>query len=161
MDLSKFDTNNDLAVHFNRRAKELGDEARVKVPWKSSRGKLEEMLAELEARHPAPKPEPEKPAKKPSGKTIRQTALDLLCHVEYHEDRNKDIGPANRVPEGTKGARSVGLPYLEIIRRIKEEHPGANTSVACLRWYAVKMRAEEFGFEGYKLAQRRPRFEEK
>jgi len=62
-----------------------------------------------------------------------------------------------RVEAGAKGARSVGIPYDEIIRRIKDEFPEAKTTAACLRWYAVKVRVEEFGYEGFRLSQRRPR----
>lgn len=83
--------------------------------------------------------------------------MDLLCHVDYYEDRTKASSADNRVAADHPQARSVGLPYLEIVRRVRDEFPGANTSVACLRWYSVKMRVEEFGYEGYRLAQRRPR----
>lgn len=90
-------------------------------------------------------------------RTIREASLDWLCHVDHYEDKTKKSGPDNRVPADHSQARSVGLPYLSIIDAIKEEFPGAQTSVACLRWYAVKVRVEEFGYEGYKLVQRRPR----
>lgn len=92
-----------------------------------------------------------------STRTIREASLDWLCHVDHYEDKTKKSGPDNRVPADHPQARSVGLPYLSIIDAIKEEFPGAQTSVACLRWYVVKVRVEEFGYEGYKLVQRRPR----
>ncbi len=90
-------------------------------------------------------------------RTIRAAAIELLCTVVYHEDRALKGGPDNTVSKNTAGARSVGLPYDEIIRRIVEEFPDCQTSVACLRWYAVKIRVEEFGYEGLRLPQRRPR----
>lgn len=90
-------------------------------------------------------------------RTIREASLEWLCHVDHHEDRTKKTGPENVVPANHPNARSVGLPYLTIIERIVEEFPDADTSVACLRWYAVKVRAEEIGYEGYELPQRRPR----
>ena len=34
----------------------------------------------------------------------------------------------------------VALTYEQIILAVKEELPHAETSVACLRWYAVQMR---------------------
>lgn len=91
------------------------------------------------------------------GRTIRATAIDLLCKVVYHEDRNKKSSDENRVEPGTPGARTVGLAYDDIIDAIRSEFPDCNTSVACLRWYSVKIRVEEHGYEGLRLPQRRPR----
>lgn len=93
----------------------------------------------------------------PSADTIRAAALKWLCHVEYYENRDEKVGLSNVVDAKHPKARSVGLPYLEIVERIRTEFPGCETSVACLRWYSVKVRAEEFGYEGYRLCQRRPR----
>lgn len=92
-----------------------------------------------------------------SERTIRAAAIEHLCHIDYYEDRGKKPGSDNVVDKGTKGARSVGLAYDEIINRIKQEFPDCETSVACLRWYSVKIRVEEHGYEGLTLPQRRPR----
>lgn len=92
-----------------------------------------------------------------STRTIREAALDLLCRVEYYEDKSRKPANDNRFDEPAPERRSVGLAYDEIIRRLKEEFPDGQTSVACLRWYAVKARVEEKGYEGLKLPQRRPR----
>ena len=102
--------------------------------------------------------EGEKPAR-----TIRAAAIELLCHVDYHEDRDKPSGPDNVVGEDHGDIRSVGLPYDEIIRRIKDEFSAVRceTTVACLRWYAVKIRVEEHGYEDLRLPQRRPRVKSK
>lgn len=89
--------------------------------------------------------------------TIRENCLNLMCEAVYFEDRSRDPGPDNRVAAGEKNAFSVGYAYSEIIEKIKEIFPYADTTAACLRWYAVKVRGGEFGYEGYKLAQRRPR----
>lgn len=119
----------------------------------------EEPVAEA----PVEAEEPEAPQEDETGeapaptRTVRAAALELLCHVAYYEDRNEKPGDDNRVEEGTQNARSVGIPYDEIIRRIHVEFPDCQTSVACLRWYAVKVRAEEFGYENLRLPQRRPR----
>ena len=140
-------SNTELVELWNRKA--LGPEL---SSWKRKKELLVDRILEgFEAIEPEPEPEPK------SERTIRVAALELMCQVEYYEDKTKKSGPDNVVDEGHKNARSVGLPYLEIIRRIKEEFPEAQTSVACLRWYGVKARVEEFGYEGYRLVQRRPR----
>ncbi len=103
-------------------------------------------------------------AKKEPVRTIRQAAIELLCHVDHHEDRDKPSGPDNTVDEKHKGARSVGLPYDQIIQSIRDEFTPlgrCETTVACLRWYAVKIRVEEHGYEGLRLPQRRPRVKSK
>ena len=107
------------------------------------------------------KPEPKKVEPVETGndevRTIREAALQLMCHVDYYEDRNKKAGPDNAVRDSHPAARSVGIAYLDIIARIQDEFPDCQTSVACLRWYAVKVRVEELGYEDYCLPQRRPR----
>ncbi len=144
--------------------------------WKGKRAVLEARIAvrrrELDTA-PAAEPAPEateeisaddaKPGDVPeqSARTIRAAAMELLCHVEYHEDRKVKSGPDNVVDEGHKAARSVGIPYDEIIHRIKAEFPDCQTTVACLRWYSVKIRVEELGYEGLRLPQRRPRAKSK
>lgn len=92
-----------------------------------------------------------------AARTIREAALAWLCHVDYYEDRTQKSGPSNVVAENHKSARSVGITYLDVIANIQAEFPGCDTSVACLRWYSVKVRAVELGYEGYRLCQRRPR----
>lgn len=120
--------------------------------WKGKKDVLIDRIKGLEAKKPS-----EPKAKKEDGPTIREVALQLLGEVVYYEDKAKKSSPDNVVEADHPNARSVGIPYLEIIDRIKQQFPEAQTSVACLRWYAVKVRAEEFGYEGYRLAQRRPR----
>ncbi len=94
---------------------------------------------------------------KQGARTIRLAAIELLCEVDYFEDRDKKSGPDNVVGHQKKSARSVGVPYNEILRRIRVEFPDCGTTVACLRWYSVKIRVEEPGYEGLRLPQRRPR----
>lgn len=89
-------------------------------------------------------------------RTIKAASVELLCHVSHYEDR--DAKPGTTTVEATDPkARSVGLAYDEIIRRVQDEFPGCSTSVACLRWYAVKIRVGEHGYEDLRLPQRRPR----
>ena len=91
-------------------------------------------------------------------RTIRKAAIDFLCRVSFYEDKRKKPGSNNIIDDaGWTYSRSVGLPYNKIIDMIHEEFPGCNTSVACLRWYCVKIRVEELGYEGLTLPQRRPR----
>ncbi|MEE8608982.1 MAG: hypothetical protein V3S55_15365 [Nitrospiraceae bacterium] len=90
-------------------------------------------------------------------RTIREAALEWMSYVAFHENRDEKSGPDNRHDAAGDNTRTVGITYLEIIDRIKAEFAECQTSVACLRWYAVKVRAEEPGYEGYRLPQRRPR----
>lgn len=92
-----------------------------------------------------------------AARTIREAALHWLCFADHYENRDEKSSADNRVAEDHAKARSVGITYLDIIERIKEEFPGCDTSVACLRWYSVKVRMQELGYEGYRLCQRRPR----
>lgn len=90
-------------------------------------------------------------------RTIRQASIDHLCAVAYYEDRSEKSKDENRVEADNPKARSVGIAYDEIIRLIQDEFPGCKTTVACLRWYSVKIRVEEAGYEELRLPQRRPR----
>lgn len=93
----------------------------------------------------------------PAPNTIRACAIDILCQVAYYEDRTKDPSPENHVKKSHKEARSVGLPYDEIIHVIQDEFPECKTSIACLRWYAVKIRIGDEGYSQFTMPQRRPR----
>lgn len=108
---------------------------------------------------PIPEEQPAETTEEPSEapqRTIKAASIEWLCHVEYYEDRAAKPG-TTVVEPGHKGARSVGLTYDEVIRRVQAEFPGCNTSVACLRWYAVKIRVGEHGYKDLRLPQRRPR----
>lgn len=160
-------TGSELVDEYNG----LDPEKPLSKPWKSGKDKLIAMIEDLKKQRSAEKKAAAKKAadaarkqqdleeekdEKPA-RTIRVASLELMCQVDYYEDKTKKPGPDNRVPADHPNARSVGLPYLDIIDLIKDEFPGAETSVACLRWYAVKARVEEFGYEGYRLVSRRPR----
>lgn len=69
--------------------------------------------------------------------TIRAMSERLLLHVHATD-------PADR--------RTVGLMYGTIIALIKMKFTKAETSIECLRWYGVHMRAED-----KRLPQKRPR----
>jgi hypothetical protein len=72
-----------------------------------------------------PKKQDKAPAeKKEKGPSIRSVAEHLLLEVvALDEDKRK-----------------VGHSYQTILEKISTQFPGAKTSVACLRWYAVHMR---------------------
>lgn len=59
-----------------------------------------------------------------SGRTIREASEGLLLETVRKDERT---------------GRSIGRPYLEILGRIKEEFPECETTVKCLRWYAVHL----------------------
>ncbi len=131
--------------------------------WKGKKSVLTERIDDLSAELKDMEAHT-KEAEKESPRTIRQAAIELLCHVDYHEDRDKPSGPDNYVAVEHEGARSVGLPYNRIIQSILDEFTPlgkCETTVACLRWYAVKIRVEEHGYEGLRLPQRRPRAKSK
>lgn len=84
------------------------------------------------APEPAPTPAPAKGKKAPKEpkekkRSIRSVAEALLLEV-VGIDADK---------------RKVGRSYDDILQAIRAEFPDAKTTVACLRWYAVHMRANE------------------
>lgn len=90
-------------------------------------------------------------------RTIKSVSINLLCHVTHYENRDEKSGPENHVEKSHPKARSVGLSYDDVLEQIHAQFPGCETSVACLRWYAVKIRANEQGYEDLTMCQRRPR----
>lgn len=73
-------------------------------------------------------------------RTVRDTSLALLSHVAA-------VGDCGR---------TVGLSYAHICEVVRALHPGAETSPACLRWYASKVRDGDPAFVA-ELPQARPR----
>jgi len=172
------DTVEDLLAKHNQLAKDMG-----KKPLKTWKNGKDKLRARIDAMYdeaidgPDPKPAAKKTPKKTTKKqkkaakpaaedkrTIVQKSIELLCEVSYYEDKMKKAGEDNQSDDPKAfgaNTRSVGLPYDEIIATIRDEFSDRDkpveTSVACLRWYAVKIRAEELGYEGHTLPQRRPR----
>lgn len=93
------------------------------------------------------------------GPTIRQYALELLCQVDYYEDKTRGPSPDNRVSADFDPARrrSVGFSYAQVLASIRTKFPDCETSLACLRWYVAHVRQGSTGYESFRLAQRRPR----
>lgn len=96
--------------------------------------------------------------RKQRGITIRDRALQLLCEVDYWEDPALKGGPKNRVKEDYPKARAVGYSYAEVLRRLSDEFPTCQTSIAALRWYVSKINEGLEGYTDYSIRNlRRPR----
>ena len=76
--------------------------------------------------------------RKPKG-TVKESAIFWLCHVVAEHS-----------------GKSVGLTYDEVLERVREEHPSANTSRHSIAFYASHIRRGISGYEGV-LPQIRPR----
>lgn len=82
--------------------------------------------------------------------------MELLATVVGHEDRITGLS----VPAGHPDARSVGLPYDEVLATIRREFPGCATSRECLRWYVSAATSGDPRHAGHVLPGRRPRSRE-
>jgi hypothetical protein len=89
--------------------------------------------------------------------TIKSRAIDLLCQITHYENKTEKSGDENYVNMDHPEARSVGIPYSEILQQIHDDFEGCKTTTECLRWYAVKIRVGEHGYEDLRMPQRRPR----
>ena len=78
---------------------------------------------------------------------IKTAIMAALTHTDYYEDRDT----RRSVEPDAPGARSVGLPYREIQKRVRAEHPGGKVSILTIRSYARDAKQE-----GYVLPYRRP-----
>lgn len=78
---------------------------------------------------------------------VKAAILALLVHVDHHEDRATRRPVAPDAP----GARSVGLPYREILKRVRARYPGGRASIMTIRSYARDAKRE-----GVALPYRRP-----
>jgi hypothetical protein len=83
------------------------------------------------------------------GRHVRGRSEELLLQKKVQADGSPFL----------KNGRSVGHTYAEILGILAVEFPEASTSVACLRWYVVKMReaANDGGTAWPDLPQVRPR----
>ena len=85
--------------------------------------------------------------RRPQRGELKEAIMAALTHVDYYEDRNTH----RPVDPDASGARSVGLSYREIQRRVRAEHPGGRVSIMTIRSYARDARQE-----GYVMPRRRP-----
>lgn len=165
VDVYTLQTNDAIIFHNHLQDYLFGSEAKHLRYWKDKKTLLTDLVQRLQVeankRHEALLAERKAKAEAmrvpANANTIRDAALALLCEVVYYEDKAQKASPENRIDGSAKNARSVGLAYDTIVRRVREQFPGAKTSLACLRWYCVKVRVGEHGFTGYVLPQRRPR----
>lgn len=114
----KFKTSREKAVEqLKRLAKEKGVNLSKQYDADGNRVKAEA------AKPKAGKASKEKPAKE-KAPVIRVVAEELLMQVVGKDD----------------DGRPQGRSYASVLEEIHERFPGSATSVACLRWYAVRMR---------------------
>lgn len=73
---------------------------------------------------PTKKEKRQKDKKREGGQVIRVVAEELLMRVVDHDEDK----------------RPLGMPYADVLAEIHRQFPDSSTSVACLRWYAVRMR---------------------
>ena len=78
---------------------------------------------------------------------VKAAILALLVRVDYYEDRATRRPVASDAP----GARSVGLPYREILKRVRAQYPGGRASIMTIRSYARDARQK-----GMAMPYRRP-----
>jgi len=125
--------------------------------WRSSPRKLVDLVRGMKGLHRVfdrasvethpPLPEDREP-------TVKELACSLLCTVERweHRDTGQPCSPWH--PE----ARSLGMPYSEVLERVMAVFPEASTTLASIRWYAVQINdGLNAKFDGYLLPGRRPR----
>ena len=85
--------------------------------------------------------------KTPRHGELKAAVMAALTHVDHYEDRDT----RRRVDPDAPGARSVGLSYREIQRRLQTEYPGGRVSIMTIRSYARDARRE-----GWAMPYRRP-----
>ena len=84
---------------------------------------------------------------RPQRGEVKVAILTLLIHVDHYEDRATRRPVAPDAP----GARSVGLPYREILKRVRMRYPAGRASIMTIRSYARDAKRE-----GVALPYRRP-----
>ena len=127
--------------------------ARPLKSWSKSKGLLIERINSAQKQSSAA----EKPAKK-KGKVVTTTGTTpkrkrtgeilelcetLLQQVAYHENKDKPVGADNMRKTAGANTRPVGLSFADILADVRATFPDANTSYACLRWYATHLRHSE------------------
>ena len=78
---------------------------------------------------------------------VKIEIMAALAHVDHYEDRDT----RRPVDPGVPGARSVGLSFREIQRRVRAKYPGSGVSILTIRSYA-----RDAAQEGQAMPYRRP-----
>lgn len=144
----------DIAARFN----ELnGTTTEVKTLAKRGKAKLLAQIEALEAKlPPASEPEPSGPIGSLAKQLLQQPASEPAKPAKKPKRAKKDPaaakkekGPVIRVEaeklllevvKTDEDKRPWGHSYEYILSTLLAQFPGAKTTVACLRWYAVHMR---------------------
>lgn len=146
----------DIAARFN----ELnGSATDVKTLAKRGKAKLLAQIEALEAKQPAPQAEPAvaHEAAAPAQPAVVSSMVSALVadkaeaavKAEPTKKEKKEKGPVIRVEaeklllevvDHDEDKRPYGHTYEYVLNKLREMFPGAKTTVACLRWYAVHMR---------------------
>lgn len=82
--------------------------------------------------------------------------IGLITHYE-HAVSGDLIAVADASKYQTRLLISVGLPYAEVLARVRKQFPETRLSVADLRWSANQVRSMAAGFEGCSLPEKRAR----
>ena len=91
---------------------------------------------------------PRRRAAPPRRGAVKEAILAALVQIDYYEDRDT----RRPVDPGARGARSVGLSYREIQRRVRAAYPGGGkVSMKTIRSYARDAKQD-----GYVMPRRRP-----
>ena len=126
--------------------------------WKRAKSLLIERILEAQTEEEAYRAaifESEEPKANATSKgAIKRKAIELLTTTVGAVDRK--TGEAARMDESPANIYTMGLSYKAVLRELLKEFPEAKTTLPCLRWYAVKLRNEEEGYEGHTLPQKRP-----
>ena len=85
--------------------------------------------------------------KTPRRGELKAAILTALVHIDHYEDRDT----RRPVEPDAASARSVGLSYREIQRRVRAKYPGGNVSIMTIRSYA-----RDAKLEGWTMPYRRP-----
>lgn len=89
-----------------------------------------------------------------SPRTIKQVAIAYLTMIDHYEDptvRGRHVDATHL------GAISIGLPYTEILERIKAECPDNDTTMNSVYFYNSALKRGTPGHEGHQLPDKRPR----
>jgi hypothetical protein len=89
---------------------------------------------------------------------VRTAVLRSLAVISYFEHRKTGEAISKRRAKKFDRAElvSVGLPYVEVLRRVRRRVPHSKIDGEDLRWYATMVRQQIKGFEHGKLPQKRP-----
>jgi hypothetical protein len=155
-----------LLAEYNALAPARGLKQRAQ--WKGDFTHLVEKVALLRATPPLPPDQaPPKPQQPPMSRfhsrhteryrPVRRAVLEALCFVTHYEDiaTGKSMSPRTAKTRDPKTIVSVGLPYPEVLARVRRRCPGCKTTGGALRFAATMIRNGTAGYEA-KLPHKRP-----